>query len=73
MSHDVALLDAVHGTFEETNTVVLAADAAGVQDDILTVRFEVAAACVTEIVLVIPPPVIVIVPVLEEVPVFAEA
>ena len=77
VNHDVALLDAVHVTFDVTVSVVLDTDAVGAQEVRDTSRLGVGPdavpACVTVMVLVIPPPVNVIVPVLLVVPVFAAA
>ena len=73
VSHVAALLEAetVHETLDVTDTVVFAADADGDHDVGLTVR--IGAACVTDIVLVNPPPETVTVPLLEAAPVFAAA
>ena len=65
VSHDVALLLTVHDTFEVTVTPVVEAADVGLHDVGLTVsNTDDVPACVTEIVLLMPPPVTVIVPLL---------
>ena len=69
-----SLLETVHEVFDFTGTSVATEDAEGAHEDIANSSVaepEDAAACVTFIVLVIPPPVTVIVPVLLFVAVFA--
>ena len=73
VSHDVALLLAVHDTFDVTDTDVFAVADPGFHDVEPRVRFAEAGAacCVTDTVLLIPPPETVIIPLLEEAAVLA--